>query len=144
MYTVKEKDSVDFIKKKLLNNNNYIFVEQYEETIKKVRRTGVPSKTKGIPKSEEHKKKISAAMKGRSNFAGKKHSDSTKKIMAEKKYGNDHAKNSIWVHNPRGDEESRVFTLESIPQGYSRGRDYYSYEAGLYCFQEYQKTKKVW
>ena len=49
---------------------------------------GKPSPLKGIPLTKETKQKISQAMKGKSNFTGKHHTDSTKTTISEKQKEN--------------------------------------------------------
>lgn len=49
---------------------------------------GKPSPLKGIPLTKETKQKISQAMKGKSNFTGKHHTDSTKTAISEKQKEN--------------------------------------------------------
>lgn len=115
---------------------------QITELFKKIKffseesRKRISESKKGKPRDPLTRAKISAGLKGRSNFQGKKHTQETKSKMAEKKIGNDHAKDLVWAHNPRGDAETRVKTLKDIPKGFSKGRDYYSTEPGLYYFKQ--------
>lgn len=127
--SVKDKESVEILKQKLLRNypqaifENYFIVEKKlsAETKEKMRLSKV-----GKPRPEWVRQKISNSKKGISQFAGKKHNEHTKRIMALKKLGNDHVKNTIWAHNPKtvGIEEVRVKDLKDIPEGFSKGRDY--------------------
>lgn len=90
----------------------------------------------GKPRDEATRKKISATMKGKSNFHGKKHRQESKEKIAAKFYGNKNVAGTHWVHDPRGDTEKRVRDRTNIPKGFSLGRDYYSTEAGVYHFRK--------
>lgn len=78
----------------------------------------------GKPRPDWVRKKISKSKKGISQFQGKKHTEETKRVMASKKLGNQHVKDLIWAHDPRGSKELRVRTLRDIPEGFSKGRDF--------------------
>ena len=137
--SVKDKDAVDFIKLRLLRSyNGYEIIELFQKEKKPVTeeaRRKMSLAKLGKPRDETTRQKISKGLKGRSNFQGKKHNPETKEVMAEKKFGNDHAKELYWVHDPRGTKEKRIKDRNSLPPGYAIGRDYYSTEAGLYSFK---------
>jgi hypothetical protein len=97
----------------------------------------------GKPRDEATRQKISAGLKGRSNFQGKKHTADTKDVMAEKKLGNQHTKDSYWAYDPKSDKETRVRDRNNLPSGYQLGRDYDSIEIGLYHIDEYRKSRRV-
>lgn len=134
--SVKDKDSVDILKAKLLKfYPNFVFVEHFkhkinftEEVRKKIRDSKIGGKH-----SEETKRKISAARKGKGNFVGKNHSSESKKLIAEAKLGNDHAKDLQWFHDPRGEKEIRIKSYKEAPVGFSKGRDYYVMEQLIYA-----------
>ena len=140
--SVKDKDSVDIIKQKLLKfYPNFVFVEHYkrkiiftEEVRKKIRDSKIGGKH-----SEETKRKISAARKGKGNFAGKNHSYESKQLIAEAKLGNDHAKDLQWFHDSRGDKEIRIKNYKYAPVGFTKGRDYYSMEELIFA----RKSKRL-
>ena len=136
--SVKDKTAVPHIMTRLIKNYPGHSIEEHFVKIKKVRadaaREKVPSPLLGIPRSLEVRAKISAACKGRSNFQGKSHNAETKAKMATAKMGNDHVRGKLWAHDPRSDKEVRVDDMKEIPTGFSRGRDYYSTEHGLYYF----------
>lgn len=138
--SVKEKSALPFISERIKKQYPlYSIVEFFtrprkphtEETKRKMALAKI-----GKPRDEATKQKISIARKGKSNFEGKKHNEETKKIMAEKKLGNQHVKDLRWVHDPRGTEEKRVKDRTKVPVGFSLGRDYYSTEPGLYYFKK--------
>ena len=137
--SVKDKDAIDFIKIRLLRSyHEYEFIELFQKEKKPVSeeaRKKMSLAKLGKPRDETTRQKISKGLKGRSNFQGKKHNPETKEVMAEKKLGNDHAKELYWVHDPRCSREKRVKDRNSLPPGYAIGRDYYSTEAGLYHFR---------
>jgi hypothetical protein len=93
----------------------------------------------GKRRDEETKKRISNTMKGKSNFEGKRHSWESKEKIGEKLMGNHNVRDTYWIHNPRTDKERRVKERHNLARDYQLGRDYYSTEAGLYCFREIKK-----
>jgi hypothetical protein len=97
----------------------------------------------GKPRDKATKLKISAGLKGKSNFQGKKHSADTKDVMAEKKLGNQHTKYSYWAYDPKTDKETRVKDRNNLPPGYTLGRDYDSIEVGLYHIDEHRKLRRT-
>lgn len=135
--SVNEKTAIPFTVARLIKNYpNYNFKELYikERKVRDETRKNIPSPLLGIPRSLEVRAKISASCKGRSNFQGKSHNAETKAKMAAAKLGNDHVKDTLWAHDPRSDKEVRVGSMKEIPNGFSRGRDYYSTEPGFYYF----------
>lgn len=144
--SVKEVESVALIRSRLERQYpNYAFEEYYIKVRKKSthKKTDMSYWKIGKPKSEETKRKISEKMKGKSNFAGKRHSQETKHIMAQKKIGNDHVKDTKWVHLDTVEiNEKRVKSLADVKAPYMIGRDYYSVEPGLYYFLERNKAFK--
>jgi hypothetical protein len=137
--SIKDMDAVEFIKLRLLRNySGYEFIDLFQKEKKPITeeaRRKMSLAKLGKPRDEVTRQKISRGLKGRSNFQGKKHNLKTKEIMAEKKLGNDHAKELYWAHDPRGTKETRVKDRNDLPQGFALGRDYYSTEPGLYYFK---------
>jgi hypothetical protein len=137
--SVKDKTAVPHIIGRLVKNYPDYSIEEHFVKIRKANsnegRKNVPSPLLGIPRSLEVRAKISAACKGRSNFQGKSHNAETKAKMATAKMGNDYVRGKLWAHDPRSDKEVRVNDMKEIPTGFSRGRDYYSTEHGLYYFK---------
>jgi len=140
--SINDKAAVDILKDKLKKfYPNFVFIEHYkpgkvkltEESRKKIRDSKIGSKH-----SEETKKKMSAARKGKGNFIGKNHSHESKRMIAAAKYGNNHAKGLQWFHDPRSEKEVRVKSYKEAPVGFSQGRDYYAIEELLYS----KKRKK--
>ena len=143
--SVKDNSAVDIIKTRLLRSySKYEFIEWYlyvrkpmsDETKRKMSEAKM-----GKPRDEATRQKISAGLKGRSNFQGKKHTADTKNIMAEKKLGNQHTKDSYWAYDPKSDKETRVKDRNILPPGYTLGRDYDSIEVGLYHIDEFRKSR---
>lgn len=131
--SVKEKESIDLVLSRLKRNYSTFTVVNAFATVRQPRGPyNKPTKKKGVPRDEATKAKISATLKGRSNFQGKRHTPETKAKMAAKKLGNTHVKGTHWAYDPRGDSEVRVKSLADIPEGYSQGRDYDSIEEGYY------------
>lgn len=73
----------------------------------------------GLLKSEEHKRAISEARKGKGNFTGKKHTEYTKALLSHSRKGKDPIKGKRWCHNPLTGEERRLYDLVD---GYVWGR----------------------
>jgi hypothetical protein len=141
--SIRDKSAVDTVKTRLERSySKYEFVEWYQYVRKPIsdeaKRKMSEAKI-GKPRDEITRKKISAGLKGRSNFQGKRHTADTKDVMAVKKLGNQHTKDSYWAYDPRSEKETRVKNRNVLPTGYQLGRDYYSTEAGLYCFREIKK-----
>ena len=108
------------------------------------------------PFTEEHRRKISyknslrrrslesrlrtsLAMRGRSNFQGKRHSDETKSVMSSKALGNQRVAGLYWCHNPVTGVERRVKDRNNLPPGFILGRDYDSTESMVMGMKEYWK-----
>ncbi len=138
--SIKDKSSLDIIKQRVLRSYSAFEVEEWfqkeKATLSEEARQKISLSKIGKPRDEETRRKISETLKGRSNFQGKRHGEQTKEVMSVKKLGNQHTKNYVWAHDPRGSNEVRVKDLKDIPPGYSKGRDYYSTESGLYYFKE--------
>lgn len=136
--SIKEREAFDTISTRLLRSYPGFTIEQVLQKekipISKESRKKISDSKIGRPRDEATRQKISAALKGRSNFKGKRHSEETKSVMSDKKIGNSHTKEYYWVHDPGSEKEKRVRTRADVPRGYSLGRDYYSTEAGLYFF----------
>lgn len=134
--SVKDKESIEIIKPRILRNYiGFQFVEEFQKpkyVMSPEHKQALINSKLGKKRSEEVKKKISLAKKGKSNFEGKKHTYETKRLMSARKIGQAQHKEYIWAHDPVSDKEIMVKNRSEIPKGYSQGRDYYSTEAGLY------------
>ena len=143
--SIKDNSAVDIIRTRLLRSySKYTFVEWYQYVRKPMSeetRRKMSEAKMGKPRDEATRQKISAGLKGRSNFQGKKHSADTKDVMAEKKLGNQHTKDSYWAYDPKTDKETRVRDRNNLPPGYTLGRDYDSIEIGLYHIDEHRKSR---
>ena len=139
--TVKE-ESLEVVLPKLLKPYQG-FEVIHKKKVKKVfteeGRAKLSAHRKGLKKSEEHKRKIAEARKGRGNFTGKRHSAESKLAIGEAMLGNDHVKGRLWIYDSRGDKEKRVNPQNGIPLGYSRGRDPEAMENGIFAL-----TNKSW
>lgn len=145
--SVNDRTSVDIIKTRLARSyGSYSFVEWYQAAKRQLSEESkrkISEARQGKPRSEATKLKISESCKGRSNFQGKKHTAETRNKMAEKKLGNQHVKDSYWAYDARADKETRVKDRNSLPPGYSLGRDYDSIEEGLYHIDEHRRSRRV-
>lgn len=142
--SIKDKSVLDVIKVRVLRgypNFSYEEIFQVSKTFSEETKKKISESKLGKPRDELTRRKISLALKGRSNFQGKRHSDDTKSVMSEKKLGNQHTKDTLWAHDPRSDKETRVRDRKDVPNGYSLGRDYYSTEAGMYYFKNRPGSK---
>lgn len=129
--SIKDKEHVDLIIQRIMKGYDIIdkvlFFHKKKEFSEEYRRK-ISEAKKGKKRSEEVKARISASRKGQKNFLGKKHTQETKNLMAIPKLGNDYSKDLTWVYDPRGNKEHRVKDLKDAPEGFSKGRDYYSIE----------------
>ena len=145
--SIRDNSAVDIIRTRLLRSyGSYKFVEWYQTVRKPMSeetRRKMSEAKMGKPRDEATRQKIAAGLKGRSNFQGKKHSAETRDVMAEKKLGNDHAKDSYWAYDPGADKETRVKDRNKLPPGYQLGRDYDSIEVGLYHIDEHRRSRRV-
>lgn len=145
--SLRDKTSLTAVKDRVLRPyTNFTVIEWIQRERKPISaeaRLKISLSKLGKPRDEATRKKISAKLKGKSNFQGKRHNDETKKVMAEKKLGNDHVKETVWAFDPRGTKEVRVRDLKEIPKGFSKGRDYYSTEPGLEHFKARWKTSTL-
>lgn len=74
----------------------------------------------GKPRPVESNEKVSATMRGKSNFEGKKHHPITKIVIASKRQGkNTLAEGQKWCHHPETGKELRKTKL---PPGFKWGR----------------------
>jgi hypothetical protein len=143
--SIRDNSAVDVIRARLARSyGRYEFVEWYQTVRKPMSeetRRKMSEAKMGKPRDEATRQKIAAGLKGRSNFQGKKHTEDTKSVMAEKKLGNQHTKDSYWAYDPRSDKETRVRDRNKLPPGYILGRDYDSIEIGLYHIDEHRKSR---
>lgn len=99
----------------------YNITEEDRERRKKQFSKGIHPNSKGF--SEEHRAKLSAVKKNKpSNFTGKKHSEQTKLLMAEKKKGNQHRKGWIVIYHPVTGEERVIKDTDKLPEGFRYGK----------------------
>lgn len=149
--SINDRDAIDLITERLKRSHpRFQFVLELKKIkpVRPKRKLSEETKAKmaashtGKKKSEETKKKISDKMKGKSNFEGKTHNYESKRLIAEKSYGNKKVAGTRWVNNPDRETEKRVRSLRDIPDGYILGRDYDSIEQLIYIFQEYRKSIK--
>ena len=145
--SIRDVSVIEAVKIKLERSYvSYKFVEWYQkvrkpmsdETKKKMSEAKI-----GKPRDETTRQKISAGLKGKSNFQGKRHTSDTKDVMAEKKLGNQHTKDSYWAYDSKTDKETRVKDRNNLPAGYQLGRDYDSIEVGLYHIDEHRKSRRT-
>ncbi|MGA1047172.1 MAG: NUMOD3 domain-containing DNA-binding protein [Minisyncoccia bacterium] len=131
--SVKEKSSVEVINERTARSySKYIITEDYLVIKKRNTEKAVAAAilaTKGKPRSEEVKRKISLKLKGRGRFTGKKHRPDSKQKTSEAMKGNTNSKDLYWVYDPNSDYETRIKNREDLPPGMKFGRDYYSTEA---------------
>lgn len=137
--SVKDKESIELVKPRVLRSYiGFELVEEYQKpryVMTPEHKQALINSKLGKKRPEEVRKKISMTKKGKSNFEGKKHSYETRRVMAARKIGNQHNKNYVWAHNPDTDVEIMVKSPMDIPKGYSKGRDYYSTEPGMYAWR---------
>lgn len=142
--SIKDKEHLELIKSRVLRSfNGFEVVEQMEKpkyVMTPEHKQALINSKLGKKRPDDVRRKISLSKKGKSNFEGKKHTYETKRLMAARKIGNTHNKEYIWAHDPNSSAEVMVKDLNSIPKGFSKGRDYYSTEPGLYVMNSKTKT----
>ena len=145
--SIRDASVISVIKIKLERSYvSYKFVEWYQKVRKPMSdetKKKMSEAKMGKPRDETTRQKISAGLKGRSNFQGKRHTADTKDVMAEKKLGNQHTKDSYWAYDSKTDKETRVKDRNNLPAGYQLGRDYDSIEVGLYHIDEHRKSRRA-
>ena len=145
--SIRDASVISVIKIKLERSYvSYKFVEWYQKVRKPMSdetKKKMSEAKMGKPRDETTRQKISAGLKGRSNFQGKRHTADTKDVMAEKKLGNQHTKDSYWAYDSKTDKETRVKDRNNLPAGYQLGRDYDSIEVGLYHIDEHRKSRRT-
>lgn len=131
------KDSSSIIIPRLAKNyNGFTITEWFVPEKRKNPRTPehqakIAAANRGKVRTAESKAKTSAKMKGRSNFAGKKHAAESKAKTSIAMEGNDNALGLLWCHHPATGQEKRVKSEADIPAGWMIGRDYYAVEPGM-------------
>lgn len=75
----------------------------------------------GKPRPEESNAKVSAKMRGKSNFEGRRHSKLSKIMIASKRYGKSTLQGQKWCHHPLSGKELRCFESEK-PHDFVWGR----------------------
>jgi NUMOD3 motif len=73
----------------------------------------------GRPWEDEVKEKISASRKGVGNFIGKRHSPTSKAMIAISRYGKSRVEGLRWAYNSDTEKEIRC---KELPEGYRWGR----------------------
>jgi len=92
-----------------------------EEKVKEIGKL-ISERHKGVPKSEEHRAKLSEAGKKYRNRAGKKHTEEAKARIGWKRRGIGTTTGRRWMYNPTTDEEKLGHTLiEGFYWGRSAG-----------------------
>jgi hypothetical protein len=89
-----------------------------EETREKLRQAKL-----GKSRPDSVKQKISAKMKGTSNFEGKRHKEQSKRLTALSMRDNENVKGKKWIYDPRLDREKRIDNVIKAPIGFRKGRD---------------------
>lgn len=134
--SIKDKEYLEIVKARVLRSFNGFVVEEQMQKPKYVmtpeHKQALINSKLGKKRPEDVRKKISQAKKGKSNFEGKKHSYESKRLISARMTGVKQHKDYIWAHDPGSDKEIMVKSVKDIPKGFSKGRDYYSTEPGLY------------
>lgn len=76
----------------------------------------------GKPRPSDSNAKVSAKMRGKSNFEGRRHNSMSKILIASKRYGKSTiAEGQRWCHHPVTGKELRC-KEDEMPQGFVLGR----------------------
>lgn len=126
--SIAEYDNIDKVVANLSRNykfNNVIkdYAEQkrwgWKYFTEAIRRKCIEGRI-GKPRPAASNAKVSAKMKGKSNFEGKQHHPITKVTIASKRFGKPTlTKGQRWCHHPETGKELRTTTL---PEGFKWGR----------------------
>lgn len=130
--SIRDRSSIPIILNRLLRSyNGYEVIEwlvKIKPPVSDETRAKMSASKLGKPRPMESNMKTSATMKGKSNFAGKRHTEETKKKISDKLKDNDNASELIWCHHPVTGEEKRIESVDKLPPGWMIGREYYSME----------------
>lgn len=89
-----------------------------ERTMSPYHKEKIASAHRGNRQSASTKKKISRSMAGKSNFAGKKHSDHARDVIGAKRGSDDRIRGRRWIVNSSG----KTYRRYHAPGGYKVGR----------------------
>ena len=124
--SVRDKESLDIVKPRVVRSYpkvtvkeefyvRKVFSEEYKEKLRQ-------SKL-GKKRPDWVKEKISAKMKGKSNFEGKNHQRKSRLQVSLAMMENNNVSGKNWIYNPKTDKENRVDKKFVLPDGYRKGRD---------------------
>lgn len=125
--TVKEKDSIDVVKQRTIRSYPKCkFIKYYHKTwtLSTETKKKMAKAKKGKKWDQATKDKISATMKGKSNFQGKKHSEASKRKTSMSMLGKQQTKGKTWIYNPITDQEKRIDDRHKMIPGFRLGRSY--------------------
>ena len=135
--SVKEKESIDVIKQRTLRSYPKCkFVKYYHKTWTLCTETKkkMSKAKKGKKWDQATKDKISATMKGKSNFEGKKHREESKLKTSLAMRGKQLVKDTKWIYNPILDQERRIKRNAMNPENFINGRSMSSIENFKYVY----------
>lgn len=124
--SVKDKDSITVISQRIQRQypTHEIKVQLRKKTViseEGKRRISEAQRKKVL--SPEVRAKISQARKGKGNFAGKRHTEESKRKTSMSSQNRLKNKDKIWIYNPREDSEKKVTNRLHIPSGFMLGRN---------------------
>ena len=143
--TVKEKESLDVIKQRTLRSYpNCKFINYFLKTwtLSTETKKKMSKAKKGKKWDQATKDKISATMKGKSNFEGKRHSEESKRKTSLAVRNNQKVKGTFWIYNPTLNIERRIRSVNEIPEGFRLGRNYDSIEPSISIFKDSANARK--
>ena len=129
--SVKEKESIDIVKQRTIRSYPRCkFVNYFHKTwtLSTETKKKMSKAKKGKKWDEATKAKISATMKGKSNFEGKRHTEASKLKTSRSMKGKQQVKDLKWIYSPKLDIERRIHKSLKTPENFIDGRDYYSVE----------------
>ena len=125
--TVKEKESIDVVKQRTIRSYPKCkFVKYFHKTwtLSTETKKKMAKAKKGKKWDQATKDKISATMKGKSNFEGKKHTEASKRKTSASMKGKQQVKGKTWIYNPITDQEKRIDDRYKVLPGFRLGRSY--------------------
>lgn len=123
--SVKEKESIDVIKQRTIRSYPKCkFIKYYHKTwtLSTETKKKMAKAKKGKKWDQATKDKISATMKGKSNFEGKRHTEISRRKTSESMKGKQQVKGKTWIYNPITDKEKRIDDRNKILPGFRLGR----------------------
>ncbi len=124
--SVKDKDSVEFVKPKITKQYpkcNVVEDFYYKKEFSEETKNKLAQAKLGKARPDWVRDKISLKMKGKSNFEGKKHRRDSRIKTALSMMDNNCIDGHKFIYNPTTNQEKRVKDTINLPPGFRLGRN---------------------